>query len=121
MQKAAKKRLLIVGGVVGLGALAYYLYSRSQAAPTALPAATPSPTPLPQQTGPKKPSSQLQAAINAYQTAAAGLQANDIAVAANPMWAGLPSDQRDALVAQLATMKQQILARAAAEGVSVSV
>jgi hypothetical protein len=68
MKATVKKRLLIVGGIVGLGVVAYYLWQRSQESTGPVIAPTPSPTPLPPpktttQGGPT--STQIQAYKNA--------------------------------------------------------
>lgn len=84
MTPAVKKRLLIVGGVVGLGALAYWLYDKSQN-PSLGPQPTPSPlpSPSPRTSTPlvvKQPSKaaqlELQQARDAYNGLVAHFQQN---------------------------------------------
>lgn len=117
MKPAVKKRLLIVGGVVTLGAVAYYLYDKSQNAAPALP---PTPGGTPQQkvinvaakTGP------TPGQIQAYKDAVANLDKWNAWVANNR-----PTNQAelDAMVAKSEEFKAAVRATAAVIGVSPGV
>lgn len=116
MNAQTKKRLLLVGGVVALGGVAYYLWGRSQeaaAAPTPLPSGgggggtLPKPQPLPQPQA-KQPSQSLLAAIESYNAVKASM-------------ADMGTVPRLATQVELDAMRVRILTQAKIEGVSVNV
>ena len=117
--KPVQKRLLIAGSVVALGAVAYYLYDRSQN--PALSAAPPAGgggggiSPQPKAASGNKPSA---GQIQAYKDAVSALDQFQKWVAANP-----PTNQAelDAMVAKAEEFKQAVRRTAAVIGVSPGV
>jgi hypothetical protein len=115
MTKQMKRRVLVVGGVVALGAVAYYLYNKSQeSAPPQIGGVTPAPKPLPVAT--KAPAN--QAAILAYQTAQNNLNAYAAYIQAHPP--KTETDLADAQ-AQMEQLKQRVRETAAALGITPNV
>lgn len=117
-KKSVKKRLLLVGGVVALGAVAYYLYSKSQEAPALPPPSgggggLPKPTPKPVAKSGPSPGQ-----IQAYKDAVANLDKWKAWIAANR-----PTNQAelDAMVAKTEEFKAAVRATAAVIGVSPGV
>lgn len=115
MKKSVQKRLLIVGGVVGLGIIAYYLYDKSQQAPAIAPGPTPQPLP------PKVinvPPKATPGQVQAYKTAVDNLIKFQDYIRANP-----PQNQAEleAAAAHAERFKQAVRAAAAAAGVPANV
>lgn len=117
MNAKQKKRLMIVGGVVGLGVVAYYLYDKAQnAAPQVGPG--PAPQPLPQKVVNVPPKGPSPGQIQAYKDAVANLDKWNAWIAANR-----PTNQAelDAMVAKSEEFKQAVRDTAAVIGVSPGV
>jgi hypothetical protein len=120
MKKDVQKRLLIVGGVIGLGVVAYVLYDRYQngGGPTIAPGPTPQPLPQKSTTTTTTKPAPTPGQIQAYKDAVANLDKWNAWVAANR-----PTNQAelDAMVAKSEEFKAAVRATAAVIGVSPGV